>query len=437
MSRLIAFDFDGVVVDSISTLKSVYYDFLTQFGKIGSETEFDYLNGAKISDIVFILKKNYKLEDRFEILVEKYYRLISEAYSVVPLVKGVKSVINQLYNNGVDLALVTSSKRSEVESILRHHGIDDKFKFFVFGDDVTKAKPSPEIYLLLQSIANEYEIWAIEDSDNGIRSAREANINVVFFDQYNGGTRECIDCRISDIREILALLDGVCQAYSVIEQTSKLEIEILENYAAPVTQIESDAIDKLWNKAKAVNSVHEDNILYYLRHESIRHKVRIQAFWAPFKYFFCSFHHPLLAGRFVPLAVSGICFDRRGFVLTGKRKNVNEYPDKIELVPSGGISENLINQNDIDPRQQILTELFEEALISPESVLGIKVLGIVRDLKNCVVDICYRVELAGPAEIQTTISEEYTFLTWNDLSELDREELIPTSRAILSLVEGK
>ena len=60
MSRLIAFDFDGVVVDSISVLKSVYYDFLNQFGKKGSDVEFDSLNGPTIDEIVLILKKKIR-----------------------------------------------------------------------------------------------------------------------------------------------------------------------------------------------------------------------------------------------------------------------------------------------------------------------------------------------------------------------------------------
>ena len=52
MSRLIAFDFDGVIIDSTKALKSVYFDFLKQFGKKGSDVEFDSLNGPTINEIV-------------------------------------------------------------------------------------------------------------------------------------------------------------------------------------------------------------------------------------------------------------------------------------------------------------------------------------------------------------------------------------------------
>ena len=86
MSRLIAFDFDGVVVDSISVLKSVYYDFLNQFGKTGSDAEFESLNGPTIKEIVSILKNKYELEESLKALLDKYNGLLTEAYSSVPLI---------------------------------------------------------------------------------------------------------------------------------------------------------------------------------------------------------------------------------------------------------------------------------------------------------------------------------------------------------------
>ena len=45
---------------STKALKSVYFDFLKQFGKKGSDVEFDSLNGPTIDEIVLILKKKIR-----------------------------------------------------------------------------------------------------------------------------------------------------------------------------------------------------------------------------------------------------------------------------------------------------------------------------------------------------------------------------------------
>lgn len=433
MSRLIAFDFDGVVVDSISILKSVYYDFLNQFEKKGSDVEFDTLNGPTIDEIVSILKNKYDLEDSFKALLDKYRALLSEAYSSVPLVKGIQSVLEDLSNQGVDLALVTSSVRSEVELILHKHQIDERFKFIITGDDVKESKPSPEIYLLLKKLSDKNEIWAIEDSDNGIKSAREANINVIYFDQHNNGTTQCVDCRVHDISEIPSIIKGIERAYCVVEKTSEIKVQADNSYFPIVTHLENQSIEKLWEKAQSSKNLHDGKVLYYLSHETKGAKVTIKAFWGAYRYFYCALNHPKLGLNFVPLAVSGVCLDKRGFTLTAKRKNVTEYPNSSELVPSGGISESEAYENSIDFHKQLLTELVQEASIKAENVLKVKEIGIVHDLSNQVMDICCQIDLDSDAEPSSMGNEEYSLLSWIDLTKVDCNELIPTSRGILNI----
>ena len=145
--------------------------------------------------------------------------------------------------------------------------------------------------------------------------------------------------------------------------------------------------------------------------------------------------HPKLALNFVPLAVSGVCLDKRGFTLTAKRKNVTEYANSCELVPSGGISESVACESSIDFHKQLLTELFEEASIKTENVLKVKEIGIVHDLSNQVMDICCQIDLDGDAEKSLVESEEYSLLSWIDPAKIDCNELTPTSRGILNILD--
>ena len=89
----------------------------------------------------------------------------------------------------------------------------------------------------------------------------------------------------------------------------------------------------------------------------------------------------------------------------------------------------------INVHKQLLTELFEEASIEAENVLKVKEIDIVHDLSNQVMDICCQIDLDGDAEPSSMQKEEYSLLSWIDLTKIDCNELIPTSRGILDIFD--
>ena len=107
MPVLMAFDFDGVVVNSIQPLRNVYKDFLSEFGIIGTETEFQSLNGPAITDIVAYLKEKYEISESYSDLLKSYKARLKKAYKEAPLVDHALSTLQNLMDRGVDLALVT------------------------------------------------------------------------------------------------------------------------------------------------------------------------------------------------------------------------------------------------------------------------------------------------------------------------------------------
>jgi len=101
----------------------------------------------------------------------------------IPLKRGARQILSLLRREGVRLGLATSTRRASAEPELLELGLHDLFEIRVYGDEVSERKPSPEIYLeavrrlgLLPSP----EIWAVEDSANGIRSAKTAGLSVAW-----------------------------------------------------------------------------------------------------------------------------------------------------------------------------------------------------------------------------------------------------------------
>jgi len=77
-------------------------------------------------------------------------------------------------------ALATSSARFEAELILDHLGLQDFFDPVITCDDVPKAKPAPDCYLLAADRLGRApgECVVIEDSAHGIRAALDAGMRV-------------------------------------------------------------------------------------------------------------------------------------------------------------------------------------------------------------------------------------------------------------------
>ena len=79
------------------------------------------------------------------------------------------------------IVLVTTAKRANAQTVLRHHELEEYFDYVVTSDDVSASKPDPECYLLaLQKCGiKPNEALAFEDSEPGILAAEAAGINVI------------------------------------------------------------------------------------------------------------------------------------------------------------------------------------------------------------------------------------------------------------------
>jgi len=99
----------------------------------------------------------------------------------VPLKKGVFELLNYLESRGVSMALATSTSEKSALNTLKKAGVYGYFSRFVFGSEVSRGKPEPDIFLLAARRLN-MEITGcavVEDSPNGIMAARKSGAFVV------------------------------------------------------------------------------------------------------------------------------------------------------------------------------------------------------------------------------------------------------------------
>jgi len=76
----------------------------------------------------------------------------------------------------VPVAIVTTSLRAEIESVLAHAGLDRFVTATIAGDDVRRSKPDPEPYRRALEVLGVADALAFEDTPAGVASAKGAGL---------------------------------------------------------------------------------------------------------------------------------------------------------------------------------------------------------------------------------------------------------------------
>ena len=99
----------------------------------------------------------------------------------IPVKKGVKDIFEYIRNNGLKCAVATSTRRESAEKTLHEIGVWNYLDAVVYGDEVERGKPEPDIFLRAAKAigVNPSEAVVVEDSINGIKAGYAAGMRVV------------------------------------------------------------------------------------------------------------------------------------------------------------------------------------------------------------------------------------------------------------------
>lgn len=179
------FDLDGVIVDTAKYHYLAWKKIANQLGIDFTHEHNELLKGvSRVRSLDIILELgNVKAsqEDKDKWLVQKNedylsYLVTMDESEILP---GVMPILNYLKNNKQGIALGSASKNAK--PILEKTGIMSYFDAIVDGNDVSNAKPDPEVFLQaakLLNASNENSI-VFEDSVAGIQAANIANMTSV------------------------------------------------------------------------------------------------------------------------------------------------------------------------------------------------------------------------------------------------------------------
>ena len=205
----IIFDMDGVLLDSEPMHQEIIYEVFQLKGIPFDKAYIETLTGMSAFPMWEKVKRDAQRSESVEELIkfhrDYFFKRLPEVK--VPLVPHVKDVLEKFKNEGKHLSLASSSGRKLIDIFTQQTNIAHYFEVIMSGDDVKYSKPNPEIFL---KVAQWYGLPAtqftvIEDSTNGVKAAKSANMRCIGFDNPLSGGQDLsqADLLIHSMQELL------------------------------------------------------------------------------------------------------------------------------------------------------------------------------------------------------------------------------------------
>ena len=169
------FDLDGVIFDK----EGQYTQFWSEEGKLLQESS-DFSACIKGRTLKEILDRYFPDQKQADEVIKRLSRFEQEM--VIEYIPGAREFILGLKEQGVKLAIVTSSNDLKMQNVYRlHPEVKKVFDVIITADKITRSKPDPECYLLAarELGMKKEECVVFEDSFSGLEAGRRAEMKVV------------------------------------------------------------------------------------------------------------------------------------------------------------------------------------------------------------------------------------------------------------------
>ncbi len=185
MIKAVVFDMDGVIFDSERLYRKHWKISGLEIGisEVEMEEVCNMLAGATKEVNSIRMKERYGNDFDYmsfrKITMDRMDEDIRE--NGIAVKAGVVELLEYLREKNIKIGLATSTDKVRAEGNLRNAELYEYFDNMVFGQDVDKGKPSPDIYIRACENLNilPEEAIGIEDSINGMKSSYTAGLYTI------------------------------------------------------------------------------------------------------------------------------------------------------------------------------------------------------------------------------------------------------------------
>ncbi|WP_440766330.1 HAD family hydrolase [Natronorubrum sp. DTA7] len=207
----VLFDMDGVLINSEDYWVQFEREELFPDAVPDDDVDLAETSGMNFREIYDYLEDEYGTAITREEWIDRFEGAAEEIYTErVDLLDGTHDLLEQLKEEGVPTAVVSSSPHDWIGMVTERFDLEDGFDHVISADDIDAAsKPEPDVF---EHTADEVGVSAedcvvVEDSENGIEAAARADTVVV---AYRIDAHGDIDYSPAD--EVVDSADGVREA---------------------------------------------------------------------------------------------------------------------------------------------------------------------------------------------------------------------------------
>jgi HAD superfamily hydrolase (TIGR01509 family) len=181
ISQAVVFDLDGVLIESEGAWDEARRAVVAECGGSWREGATRQMLGMSAPEWSRYLQERLGVALAPQEIGERVVaRLLDQYRESLPLLPGAVTAVDALSERW-PLGLASSSNRVVIDEVLRLAGLSARFAATVSGEEVSRGKPAPDVYLAAIAalgVAAGAAV-AVEDSTNGLRAAAAAGMRVI------------------------------------------------------------------------------------------------------------------------------------------------------------------------------------------------------------------------------------------------------------------
>lgn len=175
------FDMDGTLLDTERLYHDSWVMLAKKFGQTPNPQFPQAVCGSSGTQMLSIIRKYYPSVNAELFMNSCLDYVAKQVETDAPKKAGAVEILDYLRQNNIKLAVASSNSNAQIRKNLQSAGLLEYFDVLVGGDEVSKSKPAPDIFLLAAErlgITPE-SCYVFEDGLNGIHAGIAAGCTTV------------------------------------------------------------------------------------------------------------------------------------------------------------------------------------------------------------------------------------------------------------------